>query len=117
MEKREDRRARTFRHGSRVKTTRLRVCNRDYSDFGPSWMRPGAFALDAASRSPLGFAKAKALGCGCLRKKRGNPKVSTSCGTGCGYHETVVERIEGSRICRRLSQVVRAGGDPDDSDF
>jgi hypothetical protein len=52
---------------------------------------------------PIGwFAKGKAIGCRCRRSPKGNPKVPGSlCHVGNHrFHETVMERIEGKRLCR-----------------
>src|SRR5271170_1213502 len=93
MEKREERRDRSYRYGKRARDTHLRV------------VHPDGVVDCVCERSVWYFAKKKSLGCSCRKHVRsgfGSPKlVGSLChmgGAARGYHPGVVERIDGKRL-------------------
>ena len=89
MEKREARRARTWRHGWRTRRGHLRVVHPDGK-------------VDCVCENSIWFfAKRGSVACGCRGRDAGNPKFARGlCYRGCGYRPAVVERIAGKRECR-----------------
>jgi hypothetical protein len=95
MEKREDRRARTYWYVVRTYREWLRVV--------PKSTLPSGY-----------FVKGKSVGCRCRRHRPGRPRVVQSiCHGGNGYHPSVRERIDGKRLCRDWGRELLAE-DPDD---
>ena len=91
MHKREDRRDRTYRYGESARREHLRVNH------------PDGVVDCVCEKSVWFFAKRSSNGCRCRRRSPGNsPKVAVSmCHSNAayGYHQTVVERIAGKRLC------------------
>ncbi len=93
MEKREDRRDRSWRYGAKARREHLRVNH------------PSGNVDCVCDQSVWYFAKGKSLGCGCRKKKRGNPKLpGTGMCAGRDYRLSVTERISGRRLCLAWSR-------------
>lgn len=95
MDKREDRRDRTFRYAERAYRIYLRI-----NPEGEGWHSAGYWK------------KGKALGCRCRKHVRaGSPKLAGSLchsGQGC-YHPGVAERISGRRLIRGWRAALQSG--------
>jgi len=109
MEKREERRDRTIRHGERSRRDHLRVNH------------PSGVVDCVCERSVWWFAKRKSLGCSCRKHVRpgfGSPKlVGSLChlgGSERGYHPAIAERIDGRRLAAKWLEMLASGVLPDD---
>lgn len=94
---RAERRRRTLAYAERAQRTHLSRVHRT----GP---------IDCVCEQSLWFfAKRKSLGCGCRRHPKGQPKVPGGMcrGGSYAYHDTVMARIDGRRLCRAY---LRAAG-------
>lgn len=89
MEKREDRRDRTWRRAHARQLVWLTTVIGD--------------RFDPDARGAGYFRKHGSVSCRCRRKKLGRPKIARGLchGAGYQYHESVQTRIEGRRLCRR----------------
>ena len=102
MEKREDRRDRSWRYAARAQREHLRV------------VHPTGVVDCICEQSVLYFRKRKSLGCRCRGRKRGQPKVGAGCCYGYGaLRPAVAARIEGARLVRQWRQAL-TGHLPDD---
>ena len=88
MGDRARRRRLSFRYAARAQREHLSVAH------------PSGVIDCVCERSVWLFRKRKALGCGCRKRKRGNPKVAAGICCGRGYREAVVARIGGKRLER-----------------
>ena len=112
MEKREERRDRSYRYGERARDTHLRVVHGLSSGFDEA----GGGALDCVcERSVWYFAKKKSLGCRCRKHARNaSPKIAASLchgGGARGLHPAVVERIDGKRLSAAWLKLLFSGVD------
>jgi hypothetical protein len=89
MEARETRRDRSWRYARRTQEAHLRAVHPDGRVDCP------------CEQSVWFFAKRKAVGCDCRKRRRGQPKVSRGPCYGPEVRDAVRTRIEGRRVCDR----------------
>ena len=89
MKVREARRDRSWRYARRAQGAHLRAVHPDGR-------------VDCPCEQSVGFfAKRKAVGCDCRKRRRGQPKVSRGPCYGPEVRDAVRTRIEGRRVCDR----------------